>query len=108
MIAFSLESLAVSGAPGVRAFTKDLRGIGPVRIVVRNTGANALTAAAVKLGPTSTDLYDADSVTFASVAAGASAGVAIPAPVGVLALQLTSAGGTTVNVSVETPVGIGG
>jgi len=106
MLAMKLEGAAASGAPGSRIFTKQFHGVGPCRLVVSNTGSQPLTAAVVSVGPDADTLAPLDTTTFATLAAGATAGLWIQAPVGVLAFQATSAAGTTLTVSVETAVGV--
>src|SRR5215813_10469364 len=100
-IAFSLSAVSVSGAPGVAVAQAQMNGIGPCRLVIKNTGANALTAARVKLGPDLTTMAVLDSSTFASLAAGAVAQLAIAAPVDGIRVELESTSGTTVTVALE-------
>jgi len=103
----NVSGVAASGTL-VKVFSLNCRGIGPCRMFVKNTGAdNALTAAQVKVGPFSTSDHLAvlDTTAFASLAAdGGSATLVIPAPVDLLELYVTCAGGTELDIVVSSGI----
>jgi hypothetical protein len=103
VIAFDTGAVACSGTL-VQICLTDLRGIGPLRLYVQNSGSNALTAAVVSGGPASGALASLDSTTFASLAGSNVLQLAIAAPVDWLKFAATCAGGTTLRVWVTSGV----
>ncbi len=103
-LAFTLTSVAVSGT-NVEVVEHDFRGVGPVRLTVKNTGGQALSACSVQNRPyTEGPAAVIDSTTFATLGAGATAGLVIAEPVERLRILASCAAGTTLAVSVNTPV----
>jgi len=93
---FSVAAVSVSGSL-VTVAARTFNGIGPCRLYVKNTGDQDLTAAKVQIGPAEDALYDYDTATFATLAAGAMLSLALPAPVNAVKLLATCAAGTTVS-----------
>jgi hypothetical protein len=104
-LAFDVSGLVVSGSD-VQVLAKTMNAVGPCRLYVKNTGANALTAAKVQLGPDADNLYDFDTTTFASLAAGAMLSLVLAAPVSALKLLATCAGGTMLDIWMSDAVGV--
>jgi len=93
---FAVSSVSVSGTLQPVA-SAAFKGIGPCRLYIKNTGSQALTACKVQIGPDSTNVYDFDTTTFASLAAGAMLSLALPSPVSGVKVLATCAGGTTLS-----------
>ena len=98
MLAMDVSAVAVSGSNIVVA-AQALRGVGPGRLVIKNTGAQDLTAASVLVGPDANSLATLDTATFGTLAAGAVAQLAIAAPIEYLKVIASCAAGTTVRAS---------
>jgi hypothetical protein len=104
-LVFDGSSIAASGTL-VTVLSTDANDLGPCRLTIKNSGANALTAAQVLTGPDSSRLGVLDSVTFASLASGAVAGLWIAAPVKIVVVKVTCASGTTLSIALSNAVGI--
>jgi hypothetical protein len=104
-LAFSVQAIAVSGT-NVEVLEKELRGIGPVRLTIANTGANALTACSVRhrsrIGASTVAVLD--STTFATLSNGATNQIRIDGPVEILRIVASCPDGTTLDVDVNTSV----
>ena len=70
-----------------------------VPLVIKNTGAQDLTAASVLVGPDANSLATLDTATFGTLAAGAVAQLAIAAPIEYLKVIASCAAGTTLRAS---------
>lgn len=99
MLAFDVASVAVSGA-NVTVVTTNLNGQGPVRLFVKNSGAAALTAGKVQLGPTASGPWeDLDTATFQTLGSGVTKSLVIAKPVAGLKFIASCGTSTTVDVS---------
>ena len=103
-LAFNISGIAVSGS-NVEVVSRLFQGLERARLYLANTGDAALTAAKVQLGPTEEDLYDYDTDTFKTLAAGAMLGLQITGPISALKVLATCEAGTTLRAWLDTEVG---
>lgn len=103
-LGFKRSAVAVSGTD-VQVFSETLRGIGPCRLTVKNAGPNPLTGAKVQhLPEVGGPAVSIDTTTFATLAAGAAAQLAVADPVEVLQLLATCVAGTSLDIWLNTPI----
>jgi hypothetical protein len=103
-LAFKLTAVAVTGTLQ-QVFDQPMRGLAGLRLLVRNAGAAALTAAQVQVrGETAGPPAVVDSTTFATLASGATASLVVPGPAEALRM-LASSAGTTLDVWVTSEPG---
>ena len=102
--AINLTGVSVSGTL-VPVASAQLHGSEAVRVYVKNTGAQAITAGKIQQGPDLSMLADIDTASLASIAASAVASARILGPVSGLKVLLTCAAGTTVDVVVDDQIG---
>jgi len=95
-LGFSVEAVSVSGSL-VEVHTATFRGIGPCRLYIKNTGAQALTACKIQAGAVTGAMHDLDTTTFASLGAGVTLSLRLLGPVDVLTILATCAAGTTLS-----------
>lgn len=101
MLLLKLDHAPASGTLG-EIFTINCRGLGPLRLIVENQGAAALTAAQVLLAGSEAATPEIfDTTTFATLAAAAIKSLVIPEPVEILALRVS--GSTQLAVQVISP-----